>query len=316
MGSLKGRSHKAAGISKRVSEAVFPADILSDAEYNLCSDIGRGAWSQTLWQIWHNKSDRLEKPFSSLVILWNASPSRARQAIHELILHGPCNVKIDGKAMSRDDANCPIGADSIVTLINRRKQRQENYREQGRLRKRAQREREVSQQCHSSGHTRKTGSSVSSSLSLSEESIASSLTDTEQSRIIDHPFEILTACVPLRNLKADQYRAVLLGRHRLMDFEAAARETVKAVNVNGGVNKPGPYVNKCFENFEKNHREEILACVRKHDERKTDLTDMVKFVDECGLDSERVTRAKTDFTRKWGKMFWQEVESSITEQCT
>ena len=117
-------TNKERGISKRVSESVYPADILADTEILSCSLVTRGAWLWTLLLMWRDKVFEITKTYDQWARIWGCSREDAAQCIGEM---GGENV-------------CAVTArPSGVTLKSRRLERQAIEREKAKNRKTKQR---------------------------------------------------------------------------------------------------------------------------------------------------------------------------------
>ena len=313
----KAKTHKAAGIRRKPSEAVYSADILSDKSYTLCSDIGRGLWCQTLLYIWHDNTDRLSGSLTDLVALWNTTPERARKGIFELITRAPCDVYLNGKKVSRDVTECPIESHDIVTLVNRRQQRALKDRKLARDRKRAQRDRKASQNVTDDVTPPGTTPSSSSSFSVSERS--TSLSTNERKRIFDFPLELLRASQHFAGLTAAQYEAAIGGRHYLSDFAAAAKQAIKAAELDGDIKKPAVFLAACVDRYTREHATDLSAAIGRRKEREKDFDDLVGFIIDMESETgpraaEKLTRAKADFARKHGAEFVERAETEARER--
>ena len=151
-------NHKEAGISgKRPSEAVYPADILCDAQLRQCSLLARGAWFEALLSMWRDGTDRVNGTAGSLARLWGCSEVEVTSVIQEFLLHKPCEVIISNEN---------------ITLVCRRLARRKKERDSTAKRVREWREKQKSNEEGNDGVTEKkvlpsSSSSLSSSLSSS-----------------------------------------------------------------------------------------------------------------------------------------------------
>lgn len=150
--------HNDAGIEKRISEAVYPADILSDTELFKCELLTRGAWFQCLLLMWRDKTDRVSGTPSQLARLWGCSEDQVNIIVLDLTLNKPCNI---------------TEQNGVVTLVSRRLERRLKAAKQAIERKRKQRH-EMSTWDVTLGHT------VPSSSSSSSSSISTSVTDKKE----------------------------------------------------------------------------------------------------------------------------------------
>lgn len=105
--------HKQAGIEKRVSENVFPKDILSDARLRMCSLLTRGAWYECLWNMWYEKTDSVSGDYAALGRLWGCEVRDVKKIVTELSRQEPCTLLV---------------VNGMVTLTCRRLKRRRNAR--------------------------------------------------------------------------------------------------------------------------------------------------------------------------------------------
>lgn len=99
-------NNKEAGIKdKRVSEAVYPKDILADTEIKMCGLLAKGFWYECLFNMWHNDSERIEGSVLQLSKLLGCEKQEVIDCVEEL----KCN-----KVADVTDSN------GIVTLVCRR----------------------------------------------------------------------------------------------------------------------------------------------------------------------------------------------------
>ncbi len=127
----KARSHKAAGIDKRISEPVYPADILSDTKLQMAPPEVKGGWLWTLLHLWRDKVPSMTGTYDDWGRTWGCSKQRAKTIIATAKRLNICDV-----TESHND----------VTLMSRRLERREvesrNTRECSRVRKQKQRDKE------------------------------------------------------------------------------------------------------------------------------------------------------------------------------
>jgi len=240
--------NKKAGIEKRVSEPVYPSDILGDTDLMMCSNATFGVWMKCLLHIWRNDRPDVSGTYEQLARLWGCSVQDAGAAVDELKRQNVCDVTI---------------CNGIVTLCNRRKARAAKARRDGA-------ERVAKYRARTRGNGNVTGekalpsSSLSSSSSSSEDSDESSLPEPVGAgpggeRFFGQGFKILESCEALKDLDMDQYRAITERCMPFLSLKAAAAYTVQAAAVSGQIRAPGPFVARCFERFEKEHKEELAA---------------------------------------------------------
>jgi len=161
-------NHKDAGINKRVSEAVYPADILSDETLIPCELKTKGAWFWCLLIMWRTKTNSITKTVSQFARLWGCSEDDARDVIADMVANKPCVV-----------TESPEG----VTLLSRRLTNRKVSRKQASERKAAQRSRESHAPVPPEKPLPSISSSSSSSISTSpsrKKKIGTSLDYTDQ----------------------------------------------------------------------------------------------------------------------------------------
>ena len=118
-------NHKEAGINKKVSEAVYPADIIGDTDLRMCSLLARGAWFESLLVMWRDKTDCVKGTPARLSRLWGCTLDETESIISEL------------KEMN---AGIVTESNGIVTLMCRRLQRRAKERKDGAKRQAKHRE--------------------------------------------------------------------------------------------------------------------------------------------------------------------------------
>ncbi len=148
-----GQSHSDAGISKRVSEPVYPADIIADTALQQCDLLTRGAWYECLWRMWRDRTYKIEGTVTSLARLWGCTEEEVGHVITELIVHSPCDV-----------TQCS----NKITLLSRRLQRRELQRIANKKRQKAYREKDRNGDVTEKNNG-PSSSSVSSSVSSTKE---------------------------------------------------------------------------------------------------------------------------------------------------
>ena len=156
----KGKSQEAQGIDKRVSEPVYPADILAETSLQMASVAAKGAWLWTLVGFWRDKTDRLEGTSEEFGRMWGCSVEESERVIGELERRKVCDV---------------VRVNGSVTLVSRRLARRSKLREDGALRKQRERDKgdvtPMSQDCHEDVQPKKGLPSVSSSVSVSSSDV-------------------------------------------------------------------------------------------------------------------------------------------------
>lgn len=115
----KARTQKEAGVDKRVSEPVYPSDILSDSALLMCSLETFGAWMKCLLSMWRDKQSYISATLVRFSRLWGVDNLKVEEIIYELETCKVCDVR-----------KC----NDNVTLICRRLKRREKTREQTRIR--------------------------------------------------------------------------------------------------------------------------------------------------------------------------------------
>lgn len=122
-----GRTHKQQGIEKRVSENVYPADILSDFELMSSPLDVFGAWMKCLLFMWRDKTDRVSNDWPSWGRIWGCADKDCRAIVDALKERKVCTVTHrNGK----------------VTLISRRRQRMLKAKQKGAERAKRYREKQ------------------------------------------------------------------------------------------------------------------------------------------------------------------------------
>jgi len=102
-------THKEAGIRKKPSIPLYPADVLSDSALAGASIEERGAWLWLLMYILHEDTDRHVTSWESLRVKWGlGSTAECRAMCHRLEEQGICRVEMD---------------ETTVCLVNRRRER-------------------------------------------------------------------------------------------------------------------------------------------------------------------------------------------------
>lgn len=118
-------NHKQAGIDKRVSEAVYPADILGDTRLMMCSLSAQGAWFKCLLSMWRDKKGSISSPIAGYAQFWGCSIEQTESIMAEFKTHKPCSVRT---------------RNGVVTLVSRRLYRRETQRIQDTKRQRKHRQ--------------------------------------------------------------------------------------------------------------------------------------------------------------------------------
>jgi len=157
-------NHKDSGIKRRVSEAVYPKDILSEITLVMAPPDVKGAWAWCLLAMWDNDTDRVEGSYLEIGLFWGCSADEAKRLCEEIKRR-----KIGGVTLSHD----------YVTLMSRRLNRRLKEREQAKKRKRKERQ----NKCHASvtgeNGTSSSSSSISSSSSVTNKSLGIATDDFE-----------------------------------------------------------------------------------------------------------------------------------------
>jgi len=102
--------------SKRVSEPVYPADILGDLDIQRCSLATKGAWMWSLLEMWRCGRSEVSGSFEDFAHDWRCTPEAAENAINELETRDVTDV---------------TKSNGIVTLECRRLKRREIARKNG-----------------------------------------------------------------------------------------------------------------------------------------------------------------------------------------
>ncbi len=112
-------NHKESGINKRPSEAVYPADIISDTALQMCSLITFGAWMKCLLPMWRDKTSSASGTIKQFARKWGCSEEEVEDIINEIETTNVADV---------------IKSNNNVTLVSRRLKRREDAKEKTRLR--------------------------------------------------------------------------------------------------------------------------------------------------------------------------------------
>lgn len=166
-------NNKEAGIKgKRVSECVYPKDILSDLAISMTTLLGRGFWYECLFHMWANDTDNITGTEKQLTSILRCSIQELRECVDELKHNKVCEVTKDN---------------GIVTLVCRRLHRRILQRKGGAKRQAVYREK-----CKSYGDVPdKNGSlpipspssfPIPTALKLNHKKIARGLSETEKKR--------------------------------------------------------------------------------------------------------------------------------------
>ncbi len=276
------RTNEDRGVRKRVSEAVYPADILSDGQLGMCTLPTFGAWMKCLLQMWHDDTDRIQGTPESLSRFWGCSCDEAKQVLAELRMHRPCEVL--------DETEC----NGVVTLVNRRREREACQKAANAARVREWRAGAKhsepmndngggeSTDVKQDGNGPVTRDGVSSSSSSSSSSLergiplsSPALARGGEGRILKVR-NILARYDTFRDLTEDNIRAILTNRHPLLDVEKAAEDVIRCARLeNRPIAKPAAYAAKVFETYEHRHRGQIEAQESRERARKRDFDDLV-----------------------------------------
>jgi len=136
-----------------VSEAVYPADILSDSALMASSIQTKGAWLWTLLLLWRDKTYKITDTREGFARLWGCSVNDVEAILAELEMRQVCDMSHDVPKMSAN-----------VTLTCRRLERRCKSNADAALRKQRQRDRDRS---HTDVPPKKVPPSSSSSFSSS-----------------------------------------------------------------------------------------------------------------------------------------------------
>lgn len=109
-------NHREAGIKKKASEAVYPADIIADSALERCSLAARGAWYECLLRMWRDGTCEISGSIEELAHIWRVTVPEADGAIKEFVKHKPCDVTINN---------------NVVTLVSRRLERRTKAKKDG-----------------------------------------------------------------------------------------------------------------------------------------------------------------------------------------
>jgi len=133
---------------------VYPADIIADLALGKCSLETKGAWCWCLFHIWRAKPETgvIEGSYPELARLWGTDVRTAKRVVRELKRNDVCSV---------------TNGHADVTLTNRRVARRAKARNDAADRKRIERERKTSQECHGGVVAKNPLPSSSSSSSVS-----------------------------------------------------------------------------------------------------------------------------------------------------
>ena len=118
---------KAAGINKRISEPVYPADILSETKLRMCSLLARGAWYECLLTMWRDKVYELTASVIGFSRMWGCSETQAVIVIEEFETYKPCDVLLHVTHCNKKK----LESATIVTLTCRRLKRRHKERKDG-----------------------------------------------------------------------------------------------------------------------------------------------------------------------------------------
>ena len=106
-------NHQTAGIQKRISEPVYPGDILADTQLQMCSLETRGAWFECLLRMWRDKTYQISGSHEALARLLGCPIDTIKRVISELETTNTCDV---------------TGCNGTVTLVSRRLKRRSKER--------------------------------------------------------------------------------------------------------------------------------------------------------------------------------------------
>lgn len=223
------------GAIKRVSEPVYPDDILSDIELGRASLSARGAWLYCLCAMWRDRTDRVTGSLRDFACDWRCTESEAEQVIAELERCNVCEVTYA--------TNCH----NNVTLMSRRLARRENERKAARNRQKRSRTETSSRDCHGPVTAKKPLPSVSVSVSSPRNppKAPPDKTDSEPPRFTPPDPSVVTEYAQSIDFDLDgsQFcdfyasKGWMIGRNRMKDWKAAVRTWKRADKKRSGKGK-------------------------------------------------------------------------------
>lgn len=399
----KGMKHKDAGIRKRVSEAVYPKDILADIALMSLSPVAWCAWVKTLLHMWMAGGYEIRKTYLELSRLWGMTVEEAQAAISEMIQVDVGKISV---------------LDGVVCLISRRlerrhteqagnRKRQNDFRANGggdpekwtAIRVRIlERDNHTCAYCGRKGLTvdhitprSKGGGETWSNLvacckpcnmyknnrslkdanmtfwqgfnreslkdntlvaplkqvnnigSSSSFSSSSSSSETPKSTSSSppkppspdgdgslplaaevyekHPHLKTLHRVPmLRGITLEQWLMIRKNRSPFMDWPRAIAFVVSKAEIEGSIDKPGPFVDSRLGYYEKDHIRDIESAQTQAKKRARDVSDMANFIREMLADDSeqdplaRIERNTDSFISTWGRGFVADVEAILTPE--
>ena len=88
----KARTQAEAGISKRISEPVYPADILSDEKRKVARLATRGAWDDVWFTLCHERAYFMTHTIVEWGRFWGCSTREAKMVLSDMKVSRICNV--------------------------------------------------------------------------------------------------------------------------------------------------------------------------------------------------------------------------------
>jgi hypothetical protein len=289
------------GIDRRVSEPVYPKDVLSEVTLVMAPPDVKGAWVWALLILWDNDKPSHTATLDEWGRIWGCSAVEADSLVKEI------HDREIGIVTRRHEK---------VTLTSRRLRRRHKVKEGNRIRKARQRVRDG---CHG-GVTRKKGassssSSVSSSDNPSEEGSSSERPTSSSPRGKSDPDleRIHRECPELRGLSWEHWTLAKRNRSAFLDYDKAVTELIRRASLEMDIRKPGIWVDRQLGYWEADHREDIARRKKAHDEREAATEQMAATIADLGGDPDEPIFPGTDrtkgaalkdmkstFTKQWG----------------
>ena len=92
MAAQRGQTQAEAGIRKRISEPVYPADPLSDDALQMCTPAAKGGWCWCLFHMWRDRKSSVRGSFADLGRMWGCDGAEAETIVEELRRLKVCSV--------------------------------------------------------------------------------------------------------------------------------------------------------------------------------------------------------------------------------
>lgn len=92
MAAQRGQTQAEAGIRKRISEPVYPADPLSDDALQMCTPAAKGGWCWCLFHMWRDRKSSVRGSFADLGRMWGCGEAEAETIVDELRRLKVCRV--------------------------------------------------------------------------------------------------------------------------------------------------------------------------------------------------------------------------------